>query len=264
MVSDSLATFRMLKRRYPSLRGQRYSSVKRQRIMPVMNLPFRAPRQRRTNARTAGYLGIERKFFDTGLANANLTAPTGATGGEHNPSATVCLNAVAQSDGESDRDGRRMTMDSIQINGTIALPPGTNNTVLLKHPNVFVALVLDKQCNGALLNSEDVFKNPGSVADTATVPYRNLQYIDRFTILKSKVIRLDQQVVAYDGTNMEYSGAHTSFKMYVNLKGMKTTFKDTSGVIANITDNSLNLVAFTSSADLSPELSYGARLRFRG
>ena len=52
-------------------------------------------KQRRQNLRTAGFLGIEKKFYDTSLVDAALTAPTDCTGGEHDPSATSMISAPA-------------------------------------------------------------------------------------------------------------------------------------------------------------------------
>ena len=46
---------------------------------------------RRRNVRTAGFLGIERKFYDTALTATALTASTDASGGEVDPSATSMI-----------------------------------------------------------------------------------------------------------------------------------------------------------------------------
>jgi len=69
-----------------------------------------------------GFLSIERKFYDNGLTATALTAPTDATGGEFDPSATMMMTTPAQGDGPSNRDGKEIAMLYLQINGTIALP----------------------------------------------------------------------------------------------------------------------------------------------
>lgn len=129
---------------------------------------------------------------------------------------------------------------------------------------MYIALVLDTQCNGALLNSEDVFKNPSGDAVLAASPYRNLQYVERFKVLAWRRIRLVQPTIVWDGTNLEQGGTNTPFTMSVDLKGLQVTFSGTTETIANITDNSLNLVAYSNFGDTAPTLSYNARLRFTG
>ena len=49
-----------------------------------------------------------------------LTSPTDASGGELNPTGVITLNSVTQGDGKSQRDGRRLTMLSVYVTGTIS------------------------------------------------------------------------------------------------------------------------------------------------
>lgn len=220
---------------------------------------------RRANPRVAGFLGIEKKFFDTKLLDAALVTSIDATGGLHNPSGTVCLNAVAAGDNEQERDGRKMTMKYISVCGTVrsAVLTGINGSV--QQNTVYIALVIDTQCNGANLASELVFKNGMASSQGATSVFRNLEYESRFKVLKVIRGRLPLPNLVYNGTDTDIGGTIFPFKMNVNLKDMPVNFKNTTGVIANITDNSLNLICFgydTDSASLF--LSYNARLRFVG
>lgn len=219
---------------------------------------------RSRNLRTAGYLGIEKKFYDTSLNGGTILAPADAAGGEQNPSATVLLNTVAQGDGESNRDGRKISMDSIQVKGTIQVPTQANATATDVACKVFLALVLDTQTNGANLNSEDVYKNTNANGVTATEVMRNLQYASRFRILKTWSRVLRQPTVVWDGTNIEQGGFHQTFEIYHSLKGMPVTYSGTTSDVANITDNSLHIIAYCSNVGLAPTISYNARLRFRG
>jgi len=81
------------------------------------------------NRRTAGFLGIEKKFYDTGLTSAALTAPTDATGGEHDPSSTSMISTPAQGDSEQNRDGKRIVIKSVQITGVVRCASQTDQTV---------------------------------------------------------------------------------------------------------------------------------------
>ncbi len=216
------------------------------------------------NTRIGGFLGIELKFYDTSLVGNAITAPTDASGGEQDPSATVLFNTVVQGDGESNRDGRQIIMKSLGIRGNISVASQINQTAIDAAPIVFMALVHDTQTNGATVNSEDVFKNGSGSAVCAANPFRNLQFVKRFRVLKSKTIKLHQMESTYDGTNIEEGGYTIPFSMFVDLKSMTVNYSGTTETVANITDNSLHLIAYTTSVSQAPQMNYNARLRFVG
>lgn len=228
-------------------------------IAPTVRMSSRA-----ANVRTGGFMGIENKFYDSTLDQAALTSPTDASGGEKNPSATISLNTVVQGDGESNRDGRQISMNKISVVGNFKVAPQANQTASSEPTICYCALILDTQTNGALLNSEDVFKNVGGTANLAAQPYRNLQFTKRFRVLASIRRVFDAPAYAtYDGTNIEQGGMTQTFEMHVPLKVL-TQYSNTTETIANIVDNGLNIVAWCSSTELAPKLSYAARLRFTG
>ncbi len=207
----------------------------------------------------------ELKFYDQSLADAVLTVSTTSAGGEHNPSATISLNTVVQGDGESNRDGRQISMVSIGVRGNIRVNPKVDQTSMDSASINFVALVLDTQTNGALLRSEDVFVNIAADNEMTAQPWRNLSFTKRFRVLASQTVTFERtQETSFDGTNIEMGGLIQPFNMFVDLKGMKTTYSNTSETIANIVDNGLNIVAFTSSGGMVPLLNYSSRLRFMG
>ncbi len=209
-------------------------------------------------------MGFERKFYQTSLVDASLTAPADSTGGEHDPSATIMLNTVTQGDGESQRNGHRMRMQSLEIQGRVQTAAKINQTAADLAPTCFVAVVHDSQTNAAQLNSEDVFINGGANANLAAMPQRNLQFIDRFRVLKQWRVSFPTPDAVYDGTNIEIAGQSKYFNWRIPLKNMKVTFKGTTETVANITDNSLHVVAFCDNVGAAPKLSYQSRLRFTG
>ncbi len=216
--------------------------------------------------RTGGFTGIERKFYDQKLIASALTAPTGATGGEHNPSATIALNTCTQGDGEQQRDGRKMTMKAIYVQGNVSISNQGAFSSADVATSVFIALVLDTQTNGALLNSEDVFVNPGANAATAALPMRNLQFTKRFKVLQMKKFVMANPALANDTGatgGMVSNGLLRNFKFYKSMN-IPVTFSGTTETIANITDNSLHIVAFCSNTALAPLLNYSSRMRFVG
>ncbi len=218
------------------------------------------------NLRVGGFLGIEVKFYDQKLIAAVLNAPTDATAGEHNPSATICLNSVPQGDGESNRDGRKITMRSIFVEGNVTVASQTAQSGTDAAAIIFIALVQDTQTNGALLNSEDVFTNPGANGITAGGPFRNLQFAKRFRVLATRKFTMAPQALANDTGStggIVQGGLVKRFRFFKKMN-QQVIFKGTTETIANITDNSLHIIAYTNSTAQAPLLSYNCRLRFVG
>lgn len=125
--------------------------------------------------RTGGFYGryagnnAELKFFDTALDFAfDATGEVPATGQ---------LTLIPQDATESGRNGRKCTIKSIQLHGSMTYVPGasTDGTSAC-----YLWLVLDKQCNGAAAAVGDVLKN-GATMQKALI---NLSNSERFVILK--------------------------------------------------------------------------------
>lgn len=211
-------------------------------------------------------MGIEVKFYDQKLIGSVINAPSDATAGEQDPSATVLMNTVVQGDGESQRDGRKITMRSIYVEGAVTLPVQSGVSVADAPSSVFLALVMDKQTNGATIASEDVFVNPGANAATGAFPFRNLENSKRFRILATRKFTFDQPNMANDTGatgGLVVGGRIKKFKMFKKLN-MQVNYKGTTETVANITDVSLHMIGYCSSTDLAPNLSYHSRLRFVG
>ncbi len=224
------------------------------------------PRQyrRKQKINTLKY-GIELKFYDVSLAGGILVTNTDGSGSEFNPSATIALSTIVQGDGGSNRDGRRATFHSIFINGSIDYPTKTNQSATTLQTEVFICLVLDKQTNGLLLQSESVYDNVVGTTTGGVLLQRNLQQSKRFTVLRTRRVLMPIPFSVFDGTNFEQYGAHKQWAMYHTFKTpVIANYSTTGESIANSTDNSLSLLAFTSSVDLNPTITYSSRLRFYG
>ncbi len=222
---------------------------------------------RTLNPRIGGFLGIELKFYDQKLLGSALTAPTDASGGEHDPSATVMLNTVVQGDGESQRDGRKITMKSIYIDGLIKTAPQATQSAADNQCLIFIALVLDTQCNGATISSENVYVNPGASAVTAANPLRNLQFTKRFKVLATRRFIMQNPALANDTGatgGVIQNGLSKRFKIFKNLHNIQSTYSASTETVANITDNCLHIVSWTSDTSMAPQMSYVSRLRFVG
>lgn len=245
------------KRQLYSAMAPRVGSMSRRRALAIVN------------TRTAGFLGLEKKFFDTALAATGIGSSATCASGEVDPSlpavAGTMISTPAQGDGPSDRDGKRIVIKSVQVKGRISLPKAEGAVDILPPATMFVALVLDTQSNGATLNSEDVFVNTTAQASSCVIPNRNLLYGSRFKVLKSDVFPLSVTSLAATAINAyHWAGQEVLFDWFLPLD-LPINFKDaTTGVISNVSDNSLHMIAFVSDAALGATLAYNARIRFMG
>ena len=263
-----------MKRRYSGysfgkyVRPTKRRLTEKQRARIAYNRGMAIRRRRRfSNVRTGGFMGQEVKFYDKSLVADSLNAPTDASGGEHDPSASTSLNTVTQGDGESQRDGRLIAMQSVQIKGVITINPQSGASTADGANTIMIAVVLDKQTNGAQLNSEDVYTNPGASASLAAHPFRNLQFSRRFKVLKTICFIMQNPAIANDTGatgGIITNGLHHKFDMFVNLRGMRCEFKGTTENISNVVDNSIHVIAYANSISDTPKISYNSRLRFTG
>jgi len=243
------------------------SSATRQQILEkkqAAQLRRAATINKTLNMRTGGFLGIEKKFFDTYLATTALASGANGAGGELDPATDNCLNAVVQGDGESNRDGKNYIIKSLHFLGRVVVNSQANKTVGWVPPSVFIAIVLDTQTNGAQLNSEDVYTNPAGSIANSTCMQRNLQYSSRFRVLKTFKLDFNNPAFAYDGTNMESCGQSQSIEAHLDNLNIKVSCSATTGPIAAITDNSLHVVGFATNVTETANLTYTSRIRFMG
>ncbi len=217
------------------------------------------------NRRTGGFTGMELKFYDTAALNQALDTNVGGEDGEHDESATIGPSTILQGSGEKQRIGRRATFVSWRVNGLIHCPIIINQTAAPEPTAIFVALIWDKQTNGALLNSEDVYINDTANTRTSTNLQRNLEHSRRFQVLRTWKTTIQTPNMSYDGTNIEVGGTQRHFDLNVRFRTpIIANYKSTAETIANSTDNSLHVLAWCSNTEQAPTLSYTSRLRFRG
>jgi len=216
------------------------------------------------NAATMGFLGIEKKFYDTKLADTSVGAATDCTGGEYDPSATSMISTPTQGDGEQQRDGKRIVIDSLILKGHI-YNPGTASEASASLPaKVFLAVVLDTQTNGAQMNSEDCFKNLAAQASSNPEPLKNLLSGNRFRLLKSQVYDLTHSGAMVAAANFAANGLSRTFDWYIPFKGgLPVNFNaGTTASVANVVDNSIHVIAFSTNSECF--IGYNARIRFQG
>lgn len=189
-----------------------------------------------------GIPGKELKFFDT--ANSFLFDATGEV------PATGQLVLIPQGDTESTRDGRLATIKSIQIRGVVTFAPGALGTAASV---AYMALVLDKQANGAAAAITDVYTG----ADMS-LNFRNLNNADRFEILKKWTFT----TISEAGVTTAYNNVVIPVDYYTRCN-IPIDWSSTAGAITEIRSNNLFLVA-GSTVDDVPAFVGATRVRFVG
>ncbi len=234
--------------------GNGTSASKRRSTFQKKRTGFRSP-----NPRTGGFIGMELKFLDTFLSNHTVVETVAGSEIDMSSGSQLCLNAIAQGDGESNRDGRKCVLKSVQVRGKLHLATQADVANAEIGETCRILLVWDKQTNGAQLNSEDVLLD-GSGVDLLSL--RNLQYSQRFQVLAEEMVDLQWSNSQTDGTNTASVGGEAKhFEMFRKLN-IPVVHTGTTGVVASISDNSLHLIAIAAGADIT--LSYQARVRFVG
>lgn len=166
--------------------------------------------------------------------------------------AAVLLNGIARGDDIDARNGRQITMRSVEISGQVtnAVPAGTPVPTIIR-----VLLVYDRQTNGAALTPAMVLEYVGSVA--ATHSPRNLAYRERFTTLNDIKIPLSASTVA------DYRDGPTPFKIYRRFTLPETFNAGNAGTVADIATGSMYLVVISDQAAAPlPTCYFVSRIRY--
>jgi len=234
----------------------------------------RRSRLRRRNRVTAGYLGIELKFWDTGKVDTALIAPTDTTSFLFNPGVVGdCMNCVPQGDTAQSRDGRKMRMRSLYIKGYLKRANFEANGAVSPPVRAYVAAVLDRQTNGAAAASSLVWNQAPNGASSLFNAglLRNLENSDRFRILKDQVFDLNLTTLAGIGAADAWStaGLVRHFEWFIPLNETVTFLatNPTTAQIANIVSNSISFYAVATDATATigtVTCGYVSRLRFVG
>lgn len=238
------------------------------RSRPVYNIPG-GNRRRYANYRTGGFMGLELKFLDTAWNSVAVGNSTDGSGGEMQPSSgcTNALSVPAQGDGESQRDGRKYTIKSIWVSGSVDIPLIQDQVDTNDLPNYFFALVLDTQANGATVVSENVYVNPTTqTAAMLPQPLRNLQNSKRYQILAHQTVMSGGAYAMADGVST--SSISTQHKSLLNLSWKGNLICDSTGTTADVasaSDNAVHLVGYCDQITPGQPTFLGkCRVRFMG
>lgn len=222
-----------------------------------------------SNLRTGGYIGMEVHYFDSALLSTALASNTAGAGGELDPSSIPiaginCLFAPIKGTGPTNRIGDEVFIKDLYMRGTVTLISYKDAANAAPSADVFLAVILDTQTNGAQLNSEDVYVNPGGSNATGTSVFRNLQNRKRFRVLKVIRMCLNHGGVGSNTAPQTAFGAgeiKQNFELFVKV-GKRVNFVGNAGTIADISDNSLHLIGWDDTTGATTNINYNARVRF--
>lgn len=219
-----------------------------------------------TVARTRGpYARGEMKYFDAGLASTVIAGTTDWTGSEYDPATILTLCCPTQGAAINQRIGREISIHKIKVRGSI-LMTYTYNTALTTwaSPAVRLILYVDNQTNSAQSQGEYVMSTP--TAGGAWLSYQNIDMFGRFNVLKDKMINLPIYSSSFvDSTHYANAPSRVNFKFNINLKTpIKVRFNNTNGgTIADITDNSLHIIAAPTPTTPGVNLTYVSRVCYK-
>ncbi len=159
-----------------------------------------------TVPRSRGWAGAktEHKYYDDFLSAAALTSATGWLGTEFDPATTNCLFAPQEGNDINNRVGRKVTVKSIRLRGSINVPLQVDQTTADAGSEFRVILVQDMQTNAAQMQGEDLMALPGAATGLLAVnTFQSLNNLGRFKVIKDKTYTLQNPNIVYDGTNLE-------------------------------------------------------------
>jgi len=192
---------------------------------------------------------FELKFFDTALS-----IPFDLTGECSTSGATGNIHIIAQGDGDNNRDGRQITIKSIQFRGTVLFTPGGSATATT---TCYLYVMLDTQCNGANPAITDVFTSNDMGSN-----FLNLSNDGRFRIIKKFVWTFTSTA----GVTTAYNAISYAVEWYQSCDILITYDSSvTTGSIASTKSNSI-FCAFGSDGNSDDGVTFdgASRVRFVG
>lgn len=251
-------------------RPRRYARTRYGRRSTYRVASRAAQRRVAANLRTGGYLGIETKYFDTSFEGAIVGSKDWGPGHLCTIPTYGVLNGLAVGSSQEQRDGRQITLRSVTVSGVVYIPVTAGTTAANCDPRlVHIALVLDKQANGAAMDPAQVYSNQrsddgGTLRKSACAfPLRNMQYIQRYAVLAKKTMVL-QPIVVHNGTGHDLLAAEAPFQFNVKLGSIIQDFIGDAAGVASCSNNTLNVIMNCEGSGGDTSITFNARVRFRG
>lgn len=201
--------------------------------------------------RTGGYYGRfagskgELKFFDREI-NESPTQQAGTV--------TNSINLVAQGTTEVTRNGRKMTIKSINWRYTLFLPEQDAQGTPTSSDTVRIVMYVDKQANGATAAVTDILETAGVHS------FRNLANTNRFVVLCDKQHTLNYRGMASDGAGLVSQGMVINHYTYYKKVDIPIEFNATAGAMTEVMSNNIGVLILSYSGVAS--IDSKVRIRF--
>lgn len=212
----------------------------------------------------------ERKFWDTVVIDRAInTVTTTFSGAMADPTTLNCLFTPITGAEMYNRIARKTYVHKISVVGRISLPVVSNATTLdvLAPLTIRLILCIDKQTNGAQMNSQDLIGALSGVTGDTIDLYQNPAFFGRFQVLKDKRFVLQNAATAVEQNFiLDRQGLTTLFKWVVKFrKPIVVHYNNVNvGTVGDVVDNSFHFLAAvqTPSNSSIPILNYRARTIF--
>ncbi len=193
----------------------------------------------------------ELKFIDTSL-NLSPVTSTGAFVGS--------IVIIAEGDGESDRDGRKISVTQVTTKLHLVMDPTAGTGLTGTHNAVKVCLVLDTQVNGATPATLDY-----EVAPTTFLTFRNLSNSQRFKTLWTRIYTQNTTAAAGDGAVNDTGSTGTDDIIHYKFKTpLIIQYNNSASTGAVSTQESNGLFLYFKGRHNFSNLFTTTRVRFYG
>lgn len=204
-----------------------------------------------------GQITADNHYFDTDLSAAPiLGTPNSWVGTTLDPVAN-CIFSPLQGDDISNRQGRKVFVKKIRVNGVITVPYA-NSATTLQNTKFRLILYQDMQTNGTQAQGDAVMSS--GTASQSTDMFQNLANLGRFKVLKDKVMRSDR-IMTGTGANIVAATQVIPFKFSVKPLCYVNYNATNGGAVADVVDNSWHIACCTLN-NISATLSYKVRTVF--
>lgn len=189
----------------------------------------------------------------------------------HNAQQPLCLCPVAEGSGFYNRIGRTIILKTMHIKGQVIFDPTPTGIDNLS-TQWRLALIYDRESNGAQISITDVFRSFDSLGAATTTTYSglNLDERKRFHIFRDERIYFNSSTTQTLPTQSaaiaanQLQGQVCNIDWFVKLNDLSQDYKAVQGTLGSISSGALYLVAYSNHvAGNSRGLFQGeARLRF--
>jgi len=202
----------------------------------------------------------ERKYFDTDRAANVAVLSTDWSGTLANPTSLNTLFCPSLGTAVYQRIGRQVNVARLAIRGNVGLSSFYASGLSPKPGYLVRVLVfIDQQTNGVIASAPQVI-NSASTTDPVDM-FQNYDTFGRFKVLKDVTFKFYYPSVFVDSTSTNFNGMTQTFHWEFKFNPpLRIRFNgNNNGTVADIIDNSFNIMAGTTAAASQAFLDFKCR-----